>query len=176
MSSRITVTRRSFLQYATAVGLLVAFKFDLGASAETASEFIPNAFLRIAPDNTVTAISKHIEFGQGTYTGIATVLANELDAEWSQIRVESAPADLRRYVNLAYRTVQGTGGSNAMANSWDQLRQAGAQARALLVAAAAKQWKVTPDSITIERGVLKGAAGQSATFGEVATLAQSLTI
>jgi isoquinoline 1-oxidoreductase subunit beta len=175
MSSRITVTRRRFLQDASALGLLIAFKLDTGASAEPASEFIPNAFLRIAPDSTVTAISKHIEFGQGTYTGIATVLANELDAEWSQIRVESAPADLRRYVNLAYRTVQGTGGSNAMANSWDQLRQAGAQARALLVAAAAKQWKVAPDSITIEQGVLKG-AGQSATFGEVATLAQSLTI
>jgi len=176
MSSRLTVTRRRFLQDAAVLGLLLAFKLDTGASGEGASEFVPNAFLRIAPDNTVTAISKHIEFGQGAYTGVATVLANELDAEWSQIRVESAPADLRRYVNLAYRTVQGTGGSNAMANSWDQLRQAGAQARALLVAAAAKKWTVTPDSITIERGVLKGAAGQSATFGEVATLAQSLTI
>ena len=72
--------------------------------------------------------------------------------------------------------MQGTGGLNAMANSWDQLRQAGAQARALLIAAAAKKWTVTPEFITIERGVLKSAAGDSATFGELATLAQSLTI
>jgi isoquinoline 1-oxidoreductase beta subunit len=178
MDAAPATSRRQFLKGSAAVGLVIAFDLPITrlAAAAASEEFAPNAFLRIAPDNTVTAISKHIEFGQGAYTGIATVLANELDAEWSQIRVESAPADLRRYVNLAYRTVQGTGGSNAMANSWDQLRQAGAQARALLVAAAAKQWKVTPDSITIERGVLKGAAGQSATFGEVATLAQSLTI
>ena len=178
MDAAVATSRRQFLKGSAAVGLVIAFDLPITrlVAAAASEEFAPNAFLRIAPDNTVTAISKHIEFGQGAYTGIATVLANELDAEWSQIRVESAPADLRRYVNLAYRTVQGTGGSNAMANSWDQLRQAGAQARALLVAAAAKQWKVTPDSITIERGVLKGAAGQSATFGEVATLAQSLTI
>jgi isoquinoline 1-oxidoreductase beta subunit len=160
MDAAVATSRRQFLKGSAAVGLVIAFDLPITrlVAAAASEEFAPNAFLRIAPDNTVTAISKHIEFGQGAYTGIATVLANELDAEWSQIRVESAPADLRRYVNLAYRTVQGTGGSNAMANSWDQLRQAGAQARALLVAAAAKQWKVTPDSITIERGVLKGAA------------------
>ena len=66
-------------------------------------EFVPNAFLRIAPDNTVTVISKHIEFGQGPYTGIATILADELDADWSQIRVESAPADVTRYANSRLR-------------------------------------------------------------------------
>ena len=68
--------------------------------------------------------------GQGSYTGIATVLAEELDADWSRVRVESAPADAKRYANLAFGTMQGTGGSSAMSNSWDQLRDAGAKGRA----------------------------------------------
>ena len=82
--------RRRFLKGSAAVGLLISFYLPITrlTGAAESEEFVPNAFLRIAPDNTVTAISKHIEFGQGTYTGIATVLANELDAAWSQIRVE----------------------------------------------------------------------------------------
>ena len=104
--------------------------------------FAPNAFVRIAPDNTVTIIAKHIEFGQGAHTGLATLLAEELDADWSQIRVESAPADASRYNNLAWGPAQGTGGSSAIANSWEQLRRAGATARAMLVAAAAQRWQV----------------------------------
>ena len=95
--------------------------------------FTPNAFLRIGADNSVTVISKHIEMGQGSYTGIATVVAEELDADWATIRVESAPADAKRYANLAFGTLQGTGGSSAMANSWNQLRDAGGKARAMLV-------------------------------------------
>ena len=102
-----------------------------------AKDFAPNAFLRIAPDNSVTVIAKHLEMGQGTYTGLATIVAEELDADWAQIRVESAPADASKYANLAFGTMQGTGGSSAMANSWMQLRKAGATARAMLVAAAA---------------------------------------
>ena len=133
-------------------------------------EFVPNAFLRIAPDNTVTVISKHIEFGQGPYTGIATILADELDADWAQIRVESAPADVKLYANSAFGA-QGTGGSTAMANSWDQLRNAGAEARARLIAAAAKQWDVDAGEITIEKGVVKSSTGKAATFGELAQAA-----
>ena len=120
-------------------------------AAASASEFAPNAFLRIAPDNTITVISKHIEFGQGPYTGIATILADELDADWSQIRVELAPADHEKYANLSFGPVQGTGGSSAMANSWEQLRNAGAEARARLVAAAAKEWNVEPNDCVIRR-------------------------
>ena len=104
--------------------------------------FAPNAFLRIAPDNSVTVIAKHLEMGQGAYTGLATIVAEELDADWAQVRVESAPADAKRYANLAFGTIQGTGGSSAMANSWMQLREAGAKARAMLVAAAAQEWNV----------------------------------
>jgi isoquinoline 1-oxidoreductase beta subunit len=145
------------------------------AAAAAPSEFVPNAFIRIAPDSTVTVISKHIEFGQGPYTGIATILADELDADWSQMRAESAPADHTRYANLAFGA-QGTGGSTAMANSWEQLRKAGAEARARLIAAAAETWGSTTDGITIEKGVIKHPSGKTATFGEMASRAHSIAL
>ena len=144
MNEILASNRRQFLQGSAALGLIIGFHVPMGsrAAAATSAEFVPNAFLRIAPDNTITVISKHIEFGQGPYTGIATILADELDADWAQIRVESAPADHEKYANLSFGPVQGTGGSSAMANSWEQLRNAGAEARARLVAAAAKEWNV----------------------------------
>src|SRR5439155_2852468 len=98
-----------------------------------------NAFVRIAPDDTVTVLCKHIEMGQGPYTGLTTIVAEELDADWSQMRAAAAPANDDLYKNLAFG-VQGTGGSTAIANSYEQLRKAGAAARALLIAAAAVEW------------------------------------
>ncbi|HEY3064979.1 MAG TPA: xanthine dehydrogenase family protein molybdopterin-binding subunit [Methylomirabilota bacterium] len=172
------LTRRRFLQSTAlaTVGLLVEFRLD-HVPATAADEVLqPNAFVRIAPDNTVTIISKHIEMGEGSYTGLATILAEELDADWSQIRVESAPADAERYNNLAFGPVQGTGGSTAMANSWEQLRRAGATARAMLVEAAAREWGVPASEITVERGVVSHApSGRRATFGEFASKAAALT-
>ena len=103
------------------------------------ARFAPNAFVRIGADNTVTVIVKHLEMGQGTYTGLPTLVAEELDADWSQIRAEGAPADAKRYNNLFWGEAQGTGGSTAIANSYEQLRKAGAAARAMLVAAAARE-------------------------------------
>src|SRR6266699_942532 len=117
--------RRRFLQGAVAAtaGLTVGFHWagSSRAAAATNDVLAPNAFVRVAPDNTVTVIIKHLEMGQGTYTGLATIVAEELDADWSQVRAESAPADAARYNNLQFGQIQGTGGSNAVANSWDQL-------------------------------------------------------
>ena len=93
-----------------------------GEGLAAAVNFEPNAFLRIGADNSVTVISKHLEMGQGTYTGLATILAEELDADWKTVRVEGAPADAKRYNNLFWGPAQGTGGSSAMANSWEQMR------------------------------------------------------
>ena len=140
-----------------------------GGEVVAKSVFEPNAFVRIGADNTVTVVVKHIEMGQGTYTGLPTLVAEELDADWSQIRVAGAPADAKRYNNLFWGEAQGTGGSTAIANSFDQLRQAGATARAMLVAAAAQQWGVPADSITVSRGTVahKG-SGRKATFGQLA--------
>ena len=180
MDINVSTSRRSFLKGSAAAGLIIALRLPVSnaaaAAADAQSEFIPNAFLRIAPDSTVTVISKHIEFGQGPYTGIATVLADEIDADWGQIKVESAPADAAKYFNSAFGKVQGTGGSTAMANSWEQLRQAGAEARARLIAAAAKTWNVDPASITIEKGIVKDAAGHTARFGELVGLAQQIEL
>ena len=140
-------TRRDFLKGAGALGTLaLTIGFDWAGSGRRAvaapaagASFAPNAFLRVGSDNRVTVIAKHVEMGQGAYTGIATIVAEELDADWAQVGVESAPADAKRYANLAFGTIQGTGGSSAMANSWTQLREAGGKARAMLLAAAAQE-------------------------------------
>ena len=137
----------------------------------------PNAFVRIGADNTVTVVVKHIEMGQGTFTGLPTLVAEELDADWSQVRVEPAPADAKRYNNLFWGPAQGTGGSTALANSYEQLRKAGAAARAMLVSAAAQQWGVSPQSVTVSKGVVwHKASGRKATFGELAEAAAKLPV
>jgi len=172
------VTRRRFLQSATLAGtaLLVGFRFD-GRRAFAADEvFAPNAFVRIAPDNTVTIVGKHLEMGQGSYTGLAVILAEELDADWAQVKVEAAPADATRYNNLKLGPMQATGGSTSLANSWEQLRRAGATARAMLVEAAAQEWSVPAAEIIVDRGVVSHPpSGRQATFGELASKAATLT-
>jgi isoquinoline 1-oxidoreductase beta subunit len=129
--------------------------------------FAANAFVRVASDNTVTVIVKHLEMGQGTYTGLPTLVAEELDADWSQVRVEGAPADAAKYNNLLWGPAQGTGGSTALANSWEQLRKAGATARAMLVAAAAEKWQVPASEIRVAKGVVSH-KHRKATFGQLA--------
>ena len=179
--SPFVLTRRRLLQTSAASGLGLVIGFYLPGATQPAARkgkkaapFTPNAFLRIAPDNTVTVIAKHFEMGQGTYTGLATILAEELDADWSQIRVESAPSDPEQYKNLLFG-MQGTGGSTAIANSWDQHREAGAMARAMLVAAAARDWGVAAGEIAVRKGVVSHAAtNRRATFGELASKAAAI--
>ncbi len=125
-----------------------------------------------SPDNTVTVIVKHLDMGQGNTTGLPTLVAEELDADWSQMRFEFAPADAKLYANLAFG-VQGTGGSTAVSNSWDQLRKAGASARAMLVQAAVDAWKVPADEVEVKKGVLTHKSGKRATFGELAEAASA---
>ncbi len=133
-----------------------------------------NSFVRIGTDNTVTVIVKHLDKGQGVTTGLPTIVAEELDADWSQMRAEFAPADATRYANLLFG-VQGTGGSTAIANSWDQLRQAAAGARAMLIDAAASNWGVPAGEIKVSKGVISHASGQQANFGELAEAAARMT-
>lgn len=145
--------------------------------AKGAVELAPNAFVRIGADDSVTVISKHIEMGQGSYTGLATLVAEELDADWKQVRVEGAPADAKRYNNLAFGAIQGTGGSSSISNSYEQLRQAGATARALLVNAAAQRWSVPAGEITISSGVVAHAkSNRKARFGELVADAAKLPV
>jgi isoquinoline 1-oxidoreductase beta subunit len=110
-------TRRAFLRGAgtvTAMALTIGFEWAgsrqagaLAASPAAGTLFVPNAFLRIGADNSITVIAKHVEMGQGAYTGIATIVAEELDADWTQVRVESAPADASRYYNTAFGKIHG---------------------------------------------------------------------
>ena len=176
------LSRRQFLQLSTLAGSGLTLGVLLpgcapgggGASAPAAAGPLSMPFVRIAPDNTVTVICKHLEAGQGVWTGLPAILAEELDAAWSQMRAESAPAQVPMYGNLAYDpkgSIQGTGGSTALANSWMQLRQAGATARAMLVAAAARAWNVPAAEVTVNEGVLTHAAGRRASFGELAAAA-----
>ncbi|QDQ83168.1 xanthine dehydrogenase family protein molybdopterin-binding subunit [Paraburkholderia megapolitana] len=178
-------SRRTFLKATgtvAAVGLIVGFEWvGTGRRALAATlpnaEFVPNAFVRVAPDNSITIIAKHVEMGQGAYTGLATILAEELDANWQDVRVESAPADAKRYANLAFGTIQGTGGSSAMANSWMQMREAGAKARAMLVSAAAAQWQVPATELTTRDGsVHHTASNRTATYGSLASAAARLPV
>jgi len=180
------MSRRVFLKSTAAAGAGLTLGIYVGDALAQASgpgrtvgaaatgSFEPNAFLRVGKDNTVTVIVKHLEMGQGVYTGLPTLVAEELDAAWSQVRVEGAPADAARYNNLFWGDkppAQGTGGSTAIANSFEQYRQAGAAARAMLVAAAAQSWKVPADSIQVKAGVVSHASGRKATFGELADAA-----
>ena len=180
-------TRRTFLKRAgTATAMALTIGFDWAGPARRAAAnvapsagavFAPNAFLRIGIDDSVTVIAKHVEMGQGAYTGIATIVAEELDADWSRVRVESAPADAKRYANLAFGTMQGTGGSSAMANSWTQLREAGGKARAMLLSAAAKNWKVPVVELTVEKGIVYHAGSKrQAPFGSLVRMAASLPV
>jgi len=181
----IEPTRRQFLKTGAAagaglvIGLLLPVRGARAAadSAASGAPFDPNAFIRIAADDTATVLIKHIEFGQGTYTGLATVVAEELDADWSQIRAEGAPANAKLYNNLHWGPVQGTGGSSSIANSYEQMRRAGAAARAMLAGAAADAWGVPAKDITVKKGVITHAAsGRSARFGEFAEAAASRAV
>ena len=144
----------------------------MAGKSVAAGSFEPNAFVRVGRDNTVTVIVKHLEMGQGTFTGLPTLVAEEMDADWSQIRVEAAPADAKIYNNLLWGPAQGTGGSTAMANSFEQLRKAGAAARAMLVAAAAEQWKVPAEEVRVKNGeVFHPTSRRTARFGALADAA-----
>jgi isoquinoline 1-oxidoreductase beta subunit len=135
----------------------------------------PNTFLLITPDSTVTVLSKHIEMGQGPFTGMATLVAEELDADWSQMRADHAPSNPALYKNLAFG-VQGTGGSSAIANSYEQMRTVGAIARSMFVKAAAQTWNVPESEITIENGVIRHPSGKQSSFGMLAEKAMSLDV
>jgi isoquinoline 1-oxidoreductase beta subunit len=137
---------------------------SLGAPHTDFGAFGP--FIRISPDNVVTVVSKHIEFGQGNHVGLAALVAEEMDADWTCIRVEQAPANTKVYQNLGMG-IQGTGGSSAIANSWMQLRTAGAAARAMFVEAAAQRWNVPASEVTVTDCVVSHPSGKQARFGDL---------
>src|SRR5918994_1289554 len=148
-------SRRQFLVGAAAAGagLTIGFHVPLrpASRALAADKVNPiNAYLRIGPDGTVTVLSAHMDGGQGIYSGIATLVAEELDADWAQMRVEGAAGNPKLYGNMTMGgAFQLTGGSTAIPSSWERYRRAGAIARAMLVQAAAEAWGVPAGELEV---------------------------
>ncbi len=161
-------TRRSLLVGATVVGGALLVGCSIPDALSAGSKFKPGAFgpfLKLTADGTVTVVSKHIEFGQGSHAGLAAIVAEELDADWSKVVVEQAPANAKLYGTPMMFGMQGTGGSSAINSSWTLLRTAGAAARSMLVEAAAKTWGVPAAEITVANGVVSHASGKQSGFG-----------
>jgi isoquinoline 1-oxidoreductase beta subunit len=178
-----SAARRGFLQAAgaSAAALVLGVHVPLAPRARAAAGstgpliFDPNVFLRIAADDTVTVISKHFEMGQGITTGLATLAAEELEADWAQMRFTFSPYDPDLYGNIAFGPYMVTGGSNSLSGSWVQMRKVGAAARTMLVRAAAARWGVPPEEVTVAKGIVSHRASQrSARFGELAEDAMRL--
>jgi isoquinoline 1-oxidoreductase subunit beta len=173
--------RRDFLKTSAAIGsglCIAAYIPELAArplenSPATAGVFAPNAFVRIAPDDSVTVIANHSEMGQGIYTSLPMLLNEELEADWSKITVEPAPVDAA--YNHTVFGMQMTGGSTTTPSEWERFRKMGAMARLMLIDAAAQKWSVPASECSVEKGlVLHKASGRKATYGSLAAAASQL--
>src|SRR5438105_5870338 len=176
------IDRRSFLSVsATAAGgLLVSLYLDLPAFAQEGRQapppkvYPPDAFVHIRPDGKIVIQVNRLEFGQGVQTSLPMILADEMDADWSQIVAELAPAaDV--YVDPVYG-IQMVGGSGSIAHSFQQYRELGAKTRAMLIAAAADQWKVQANECRTEASVVRGPGGRSATYADLADAAAHMPV
>jgi isoquinoline 1-oxidoreductase beta subunit len=173
----LVMGRRTFFKLAGAGAAGLVLGFHLGDEAFAAAA-VPgshvqavNAFIRIAPDNTITIISKSPEIGQGIKTSFGLIIAEELDADWNHVVMEQADINPKVY------GPQGAGGSTSIPRNWNQLRQAGAGAKAMLIAAAARKWNVSASEITAKDSVLTHAtSGKSATYGSLATAAAKMPV
>src|SRR3989440_12500028 len=180
--SATEVKRRDFLKAGAALGggLLIclyipewALAGSANAAAPTPATFKPNAFVRIGTDDIVTVIVNKSEMGQGVYTSLPMLVAEELEADWSKVRYEPAPVDPA--YNHPVFGIQITGGSTSTASEWDRFRKAGATARVMLITAAARNWKVDAQSCHAENGfVIHAAGGKRASFGSLADAATKM--
>lgn len=157
-------------------GALLVGRMATGTRREGEAAFAAfGPFLRIGPDGTVTVIAKFAELGQGAQSGMAALVAEELDADWHRVTVETAPADPTRFARASFK-LQITGGSASISDSWLELRRTGAAARAVLVQAAAAQWGVPAADITVRDGVIRHEpSGRATGFGDVLADAARLT-
>jgi isoquinoline 1-oxidoreductase beta subunit len=184
-STRAALSRRVVLQNGLAGGLVLAFPWPLRAAAvnepvqrpdEPDGQFAPNAFIRIDNRGKTTLVIPQAEMGQGIYTAIAMILAEELDADFAQVVIRHAPASDKLYANPLFG-VQVTGNSNSIRSFWDKLRGAGAAARTMLIAAAAAQWQVDASGCSASNGkVTHAASNRTLTYGELADAAAKLPV
>ena len=176
------VSRRALLTGALAGGFVLAFRLPVRAANEpasapndTAGKFAPNAFIRIDSAGKTTLVMPQVEMGQGIYTAVAMILAEELDADFSAVVLEHAPANEKLYANPLFG-IQATGGSTSVRAFWKPLRAAGATARAMLIRAAAQQWQVEPATCTASNGeVIHAESGRRLAYGALVEAANALT-
>src|SRR5882672_9239490 len=173
------LSRRSFLGTGAAIGggLMLSLSLPVGRSEAASSDsFAPNAFIRIGGDGQVVLTMPYVEMGQGTYTSIPMLIAEELEVSLSQVRLEHAPPNEKLYANPLLG-VQATGNSNAMRGAWKPLREAGASARMMLVAAAAKRWGVDANSCRAQDGeVFHQPTGRRLKYGELVSEAAKIPV
>jgi isoquinoline 1-oxidoreductase beta subunit len=170
-SSESGLSRRGFLQAGAAAGGGLVLNLNLpfaAGDAEAADVFAPNAFIRIEPSGQIVLTMPYVEMGQGTYTSIPMLIAEELEVDLKQVRLEHAPPNEKLYGNPLIGGIQATGNSNAIRAAWQPLRQAGATARTMLIAVAAKRWKVDPATCRAQSGeVLHPPTRRSIKYGEL---------
>src|SRR3984893_8417199 len=175
------LSRRGFLRAAAAAGggLMLSLHLPVAGRDAAAADagFAPNAFIRIGGDGQIVLTMPYVEMGQGTYTSIPMLIAEELEGDLQQVRVEHAPPNEKLYANPLLGGLQATGNSNVVRGAWQPLRQAGATARTMLVAAAAKRWNVDPASCRAQSGeVLHRGRGRRIKYGELAADAARLPV
>jgi len=171
------LSRRDFLKSGAVLGgglVIACYVPALGSAWGANAPFAPNAFLRIAADGRTTVVVGKAEMGQGIYTSLPMLVAEELDCDWRSIRVEAAP--VAPAYNHTTFGIMVTGGSSSVWSEWERLSLAGASARQMLILAAARSWKVSPDSCRAENGTVLGPAGQRLGYGELAAKAAGLPI
>jgi len=175
------MARRDFLKTAASVGgglCIAAYVPELAArplpnAPANATVFAPNAFVRVGTDESVTVIANHSEMGQGIYTSLPMLLNEELEADWSRIKIEAAPVDPA--YNHTVFGMQMTGGSTTTPSEWERFRKMGAMARVMLIDAAAKNWGVPASECHVRKGVvIHAATGKKSTFGSLADAASQL--
>src|SRR5262249_45375167 len=172
------VSRRAFLKAGAAAGggLLLSFALDCGEGNAAVDTFAPNTFIRIDRDGAVTLVMPQVEMGQGTYTSMPMLIAEELEVELSKVRLEHAPADDKLYGNPIFK-FQVTGGSTSVRGYWEPLRRAGATGRNLLLAAAAQTWGVDADACRAEKGgVIHVPTGRTVSYGNLVDIAATLPV
>ena len=178
--STIRLSRRGFMRAGVAAGggLMLSLSLPCASrEAAAADSFAPNAFIRIGGDGPIVLTMPYVEMGQGTYTSIAMLIAEELEVDLTQVRVEHAPPNEKLYGNPLLGGLQATGNSNAIRAAWQPLRQAGAIARTMLVSAAAKRWKVDPVSCRAQVGeVLHAPTRRRLKYGALAADAARLPV
>ncbi len=179
MSEIANLSRRDFLKTSALVGggLVLGFYLPFGDKAAEAAKatFAPNAFLRIGSDGTVTFVIHKAEMGQGIYTSLPMLIAEELECDWRKVRVEASPVT-PAYNHTAFGAIMVTGGSSSVWSEWDRLSKAGASAREMLIAAAARKWRVEPASCRAENGRVVAGQGKALSFGELAALAARMPV